>query len=374
MTTAHVETASLPTLSLTAEEMLGEENFRRELERFFGKGWLYACHASEIQKAGDFVKLEMAGRRFFVVRGRDGRVSAHHNVCPHRGSELVESDSGNCGRTISCPYHGWSFTHEGSFVGAPYRPDGLIESQWGLRSLQADEWNGLVFVSFSTDPLAPVAEHLQGADLGQWNLQRSKLANKSEYVVEANWKILWENALECYHCGLNHPELKQVVNIVREGPQPNHISTGAYDYRPTFPLLPHARSATLDGEYGCTRFLGGATEPATGMGFLQWHTSIFELILSPDHAHVMTYLPLSPSRSLVRMAMIVDADAAEGVDYDLERLNGLHQTTRRQDDVVCERVQRGLESGAYAPGPYNPSYEFMNQNFVRLYRESMSRP
>lgn len=367
-----IETSSLPAFSLTRDEMVDERNYRRELERFFSRGWLYACHYSEIPNAGDFLALEIAERRILIVRSRGGGVAAHYNVCPHRGSELVEATEGNCGRTISCPYHGWAFTLEGDFVGAPYRPEGFDGTQWNLHSIQTDIWNGMVFISFSDVPLSPVGQQLDGVDLGQWQLSRAKVASKSEYVVDANWKILWENGLECYHCGLNHPELAKVVNIVRDGPQPNHLSEGEFDYRPTFPLLPHAKSATLDGDYACARFLGGTQDSPVGMGFLQWHTSIFEAVLCPDNAHIMTYVPLSKSRSLVRMVMLVDQDAQEGVDYDLERLNGLHQTTRKQDDVVCERVQRGLESGAYASGPYNPSYEFMNQNFVRLYREVMS--
>ncbi|MFZ4485271.1 MAG: aromatic ring-hydroxylating oxygenase subunit alpha [Candidatus Nanopelagicales bacterium] len=367
-----IETSSLPALTLTVDEMAGESNYRREVEHFFSRGWLYLCHHSEIPAAGDFLSLELAERRIFVVRTRDGGVAAHYNVCPHRGSELVTSDSGNCGRTISCPYHGWAFGHQGEFIGAPYRPDGLVGSQWGLRTLQTDVWNGMVFVSFSRVPIGAVEIQLAGVDLEQWQLGAAKVVSKTEYVVEANWKVLWENGLECYHCGLNHPELAKVVNIVRDGPQPNHLSQGEFDYRPTFPLLPHAKSATLDGEYGCSRLLGGIDAAPTGMGFLQWHTSIFEVVLSPDNAHIMTYLPLSPSRSLVRMAMLVHHDAREGIDFEQDRLNGLQQTVRKQDDVVCERVQRGLESGAYASGPYNPAYEFMNQNFVRLYREVMS--
>ena len=367
-----IETVSMPSNCLTADEMIGAENFDKEMRLFFSRGWLSACHLSEIPKAGDFIRLEMAGRRFFIVRTKSGGVAAHYNVCPHRGSALVDADQGNCGRTISCPYHGWAFSHDGDFVGAPYAPEDLDGTQWGLRSLQTDVWNGLVFVSFSSHGLSPVGDHLEGADLSQWQLGRSKVASRLEYVVEANWKILWENALECYHCGLNHPELQKVVKIVRDGAQDNHVAVGEYDYRPTFPLLPTAKSATLDGEYGCGVFMGGAKVAPVGMGFMQWHTSIFEMVLSPDHAHIMTYLPLSPSSSLVRMVMLVDQDAQEGTDYELTHLNGLHQTTRTQDDEVCERVQRGLESGGFRPGPYNPSYEFMNQNFVRLYRKVMA--
>lgn len=371
MSTDLIETASLPTHSLTVEEMVGADNFRRELERFFTRGWLFACHIAQLPQIGDYLTLEMAGRRFFVIRTADG-VAAHYNVCPHRGSELVSEPAGNCGRTITCPYHAWSFRHQGDFAGAPFRPDNLEGGSLGLQTLQTEVWNSLVFITFSADPIASVGQQLEGVDLSPWRLDRTKVASVLEYDVEANWKILWENALECYHCGPNHPELRKVANIIRDGAQPNHLSAGEFDYRPTYPLLDGVVSSTLDGSYGCNRLLGGGIAPPAGQGFLQWHTSIFEIILPPDHVHVMTYLPLSPSRSRVRLLMLVDEDATEGVDFDLTHLNGLHQVVRSQDDVVCTRVQRGMESGAYQPGPYNPSYEFQNQNFVRLYRQVMA--
>ena len=102
------------------------------------------------------------------------------------------------------------------------------------------------------------------------------------------------------------------------------------------------------------------------------HSGPNEPMDQADESREPADVVLLGGRVRVRMLMLADEDANEGVDYHLDHLNGLHQIVRSQDDVVCARVQRGLESGAYRPGPYNPSYEFQNQNFVRLYRQVMA--
>ncbi|MGI3224288.1 aromatic ring-hydroxylating oxygenase subunit alpha [Streptomyces sp. GTA36] len=370
--TETIGTSSLVNVGLTHDEMASPAYFKRELETIFTKNWQFVGHVSEVTKPGDFLRWNLGDVSVLVVRGRGGSLNAMHNVCRHRGAELFDTDRGNCGRTISCPYHGWTFGLDGELKGAPQMQPEADLTGLSLKPVWVDEWHGLVFVCLAPERPSSVAEQLTGTVLEQYQLANAKVVFSEDTRVEANWKVMWENGLECYHCAINHPELQRVVPVTRSGPQPDHVELGDFDFRPYFPLLEGRQSPTLHGDYE-SKLLGDPLSPPDSVSFLQWHASIFEIIAAPDHAHVMTYLPINERATLVRTRLLAHVDAVKGEDLHVDELLGLHRVTRQQDNDLCERVQRGVQSPAYEPGPYNHNYEFQNKNFVRLYRRTLAQ-
>ena len=129
------------------------EMTRLELERVLRPSWQIACHVSQLPRPGDFVTLELGSDSIVVLRDREQRVRAFHNVCRHRGARILDGD-GHCPGTVVCPYHGWSYGYDGSLLGVPGRDSfpGLDRSSHGLVPVRVEVLLGFVFVVLGGDP------------------------------------------------------------------------------------------------------------------------------------------------------------------------------------------------------------------------------
>lgn len=117
--------------------MTSPEIHAMEIERVFGRNWLYVGHESEVRNAGDYVRRRVGNRPVFMVRGKSGAVHVFHNSCTHRGAVVCRQDRGNA-KVFQCFYHAWSFSNDGDLVGVPDRDaygEGLDFSALGLRSV-----------------------------------------------------------------------------------------------------------------------------------------------------------------------------------------------------------------------------------------------
>ncbi|HET6172316.1 MAG TPA: aromatic ring-hydroxylating dioxygenase subunit alpha [Gaiellales bacterium] len=359
--------SELPALGLSGYEYTSPEHFARELDRFWRPGWRFACHESEIAGRGQYVRYDLAGDSVIVVRGDDGEVHALHNVCRHRGSRVVEDGRGVCRARLVCPYHGWSYDLDGTVRTTPKMHEGFDRTGWDLKRAWAEIWNGMVFVSLAKEQPRPIAERLAGADFSGYELGRLKIAWEREYVVDANWKVAWENGLECYHCALNHPELCRVWPMDDYGDQLNAREVAEYDYIPDRPNLP-----------GVERNRGGRVirredDPTTGSTAMQWHLGMFEMFAGTDGVYIGSFHPLTPVTTAIRVVTLVREDAVEGADYTDEAFR-ISEVTREEDNALVAVVQRGVASAAYEPGPFNERLEAANRVFMQVYRDVMREP
>jgi len=160
-----------------------------------------------------------------------------------------------------------------------------------------------------------------------------------------------------------------VLPIDEFGDQLNEVEATEYDFIPNRPLLPGMESATVTGRSGSSRPLKRPGAATSGLTFLQWHTSAFEIIAADDHAEIMSFRPLGPARTAVRLLGLVHEGAE---DYDPEELSELQRVKRLQDDRLCELVERGVTSTAFEPGPFNTYYELSNRVFVRVYLDAIA--
>ena len=182
--------------------------YELDLERIWRRGWLFAGHTCQIKKPGDYFVFDVDRDSIIVIRGDDGRIHALHNTCRHRGMKLCQTASGHAARLV-CPYHQWSYARDGELVacGGMDKDGDLDRRDFGLHRAHAREVGGLIFVSLARDPL-PFDEAARdlGALLRPQGLERGKIAATRSYEVRANWKLVWENNRECWHCNVNHPQ------------------------------------------------------------------------------------------------------------------------------------------------------------------------
>src|SRR5262245_45108247 len=182
--------------------------YRLEVERIWRRGWLFAGHACQVKNPGDYFLFEVDADSIIVIRGDDGRIHALHNTCRHRGMKLCDERDGHVGRLV-CPYHQWSYARDGALMtcGGMDREGEVDPLRFGLHPVHVSEVGGLVFVCLADEspPFTGAADAL-GAMLRPQGLDRAKVAATRSYAVRANWKLVWENNRECWHCNANHPQ------------------------------------------------------------------------------------------------------------------------------------------------------------------------
>jgi Rieske 2Fe-2S family protein len=220
------ETLAAGAKTLAQRYFVSPEVLAEEAEKIFSKQWLLVGHQSQIPAAGDYFVQETAGESVIIVRDRSGVIRGFYNVCRHRGTRLCEDLAGHSS-TIQCPYHAWTYGLDGRLVGSPHMDEvpGFDRSQYSLHPVNLGLWEGFIFVNLDDDamPLEKWFAPLAGK-FSHWNLPRLRSVKRVEYDVKANWKLMFENYSECYHCLGVHPMLSKISpydsaeNDLTEGP------------------------------------------------------------------------------------------------------------------------------------------------------------
>ena len=147
--------ARKPGFSLDQAFYSDPEVYARDMERVFMREWLYAGHASQIPKPGDYFLFEVAGESVIVVRGDDGEIRALVNVCRHRGSRVCYEKHGNAS-WFACPYHGWTYDLRGELKAARQMPKDFDLSGSGLATIHAALFHGFIMINFADRPAVRV--------------------------------------------------------------------------------------------------------------------------------------------------------------------------------------------------------------------------
>jgi nitrite reductase/ring-hydroxylating ferredoxin subunit len=183
------------------------DQFAREKQAFFRDMPLVACLSSELPEPGSFRTFDDAGVPMLINRGKDGKVRAFLNVCPHRGSRIVRVPSGKASR-FTCRFHGWTFDGTGQAIGIPeeFHFCGQIEGQKSLHACPAEERHGFVFVKTTPGSTIELDAHLAGLDrdLAAIGLETAEVTHSDTLQVPANWKYGLDTFFETYHLNSLH--------------------------------------------------------------------------------------------------------------------------------------------------------------------------
>jgi glycine betaine catabolism A len=351
--------------SLSQRYFVSPEIFAEEQKKIFAKQWVLVGHQNQIARSGDYFISEVAGESLIVVRDKRSTIRAFYNVCRHRGTRLREDQSGHA-FAIQCPYHAWTYALDGRLVGAPHMDDvpGFDKADYSLHPVHLGLWEGLIFVNLVDSP-TPVEEWFAplAGKFSHWNLPMLRSAKVINYDVQANWKLMFENYSECYHCPGVHPELSKLSpydsaeNDLTEGP-----------FLGGFMRITKGNSLTISGK-SCALSVGAFGEDDFHRVF---YYSIFPntlLSLHPDYAMVHQLHPLSPARTLILCNWFFHPEAFERKDFKPEDAIEFWDMTNKQDWHVCELSQQGIASRAYTPGPYS-SRESIPAAWDRYYLRS----
>jgi len=345
------ETFTAGARTLPQRYFISEEVFGAERERILSVEWLCVGHESQIANSGDYFTHQLFNESVVILRDQAAKVRAFYNVCRHRGTRLCEEKAGQLRETIRCPYHAWTYRLDGKLLGAPHMDevDGFDKAAHSLHTVAVGMWEGFIFINLARHP-KPLAEFFAPlvGKFTHWNLPKLRSARRLEYDVRANWKLIFENYSECYHCPLVHPALSKLTpydsaeNDLCEGP-----------FLGGFMPITKGHSLTMSGS-ACASPVGDIKAEDHHRVF---YYSIFPnmlLSLHPDYVMVHQLWPQCPDRTFIFCDWFFHPDAFDRPDFRPNDAIAFWDMTNRQDWHVCELSQQGIASRAYQPGPYSP--------------------
>ncbi|MSP97544.1 MAG: hypothetical protein EXR29_10055 [Betaproteobacteria bacterium] len=360
--------------------------FELEMERVFGRAWLYIGHVSQVPNEGDFMAAWMGRQPVIMIRDGKGEVNVLHNRCPHRGAMLFSEERGNAGKVLRCPYHGWTFRNNGKLMLAPLR-DGYAEryqmqddENFSIQKVsRVDTYRGFVFAS-----LAPREYPLPGLTefLGQAGVWIDAIVDRApdgevdvsggvhKYFVKGNWKAQIENLNDLYHPQFAHActsdqndrqfkrrygdESGAHLDVAETGSTWDAMKVAGIDWGLSWcdplPFNHAARGGPMVEEHRAALAKHHSLERVDEIMSERFHNVIVypSVVMQLASSHVRTIRPLAPDLTEIRVYPMRLKGAPEEINRQLVRyLNITHSAGSliQTDDVeMFRRVQAGLAS------------------------------
>jgi choline monooxygenase len=348
--------ATLPGSWYTSESI-----FREEMRTIFSRYWQYACRTDEVAHPGDYLACRAGNVPVVVVRKPNKEIAAFVNVCRHRGAEIVCDGSRGSRNTLQCHYHAWTWGLDGRLRAAPGSEDEpcFKKDDFPLTPLACAVLGPFVFVQ--PDPQAPSWEETVGELPEILMTSPSPLTTlhfreRRTYDMKANWKIVVENFLECYHCAIAHKGFANLIDL-------NEYTVIPHRYFST-QRGPLKSSACSHADTTCFIKEDGGQE---GIYNYLWPSFMINLYPGRGNASTNIIIPVAPDRTLA----IYDFYFEEGMPEATTMVAFIDQV-QQEDIILCESVQRGLSSGFYNQGKLMIQYEKGIQHFERLVFEALT--
>ena len=369
MTGETVDARGLPNAAFTSSDFLA-----LELKHVFSRTWVFAGVLSDVPNPGDVKPVTVGGRALFMATDHDGKTRVFHNVCPHRGARLVIEGMKDA-RTLTCPYHAWSYTLDGDLQGRPHfhGPDKHDRANGGevcLFETRSAIWNDWVFVNL--DGQAPEFETYMGPVMARyqdWNLGSFRVGHYQHYTFDCNWKLAFENFFDNYHVFNVHPGLNGMqtsgerFGMTLDGHHMFNQSIMSGEGRglvidPGAPLLPEVSglSPELKREMRyCTLFPNAA------------------MTLFPSNFQFLMFEPVSVDETVMHMWFYFVEDAAELDEHREAREVVVAEwgDLNAEDIGICQRLQQGRSCDAYDGGRFSAYWDAGTVHFHKQIAEAV---
>ena len=371
--------------------------YEDDLAKVFLANWLFIAHVCEIPQTGDYLTFSLGRDSVIVVRDKDGSVRAFFNSCRHRGSILCDQERGNTAKFV-CPYHSWVYGLDGALEQCRLMGDEVRKSDFPLHRAHVEVVHGFIFVCLAPMPpsFAPAADALSRfiAPHAQSDV---KVCLQLDYVVAANWKTIFDNNRECYHCASSHREFclsnfdygmpgdsRASAEFVAANDRmqrrwsefdlevgPVNFPDGQWYRCMRFPLKQGYVTESLDG-CPVAPLIGDFPDHDVGSLRIVGLPNMW-FHLNSDYFMTTRLLPTGPAETRARVVWYVRADAVEGRDYHPDRVADVWRLTSEQDWKLCENNQRGLQCSRYVPGPLSQIAEQGVASFAAWYLGQLAR-
>lgn len=324
--------------SLHADSYLDPRILEAERVSIFHRSWQFLCHGEKLRDCGDYVATDIQGMSVFAVRDGEGVLRAFYNVCKHRAHELVRGAGRK--KLITCPYHAWTYHLDGRLRTA--RETGDMEDfdkrDFCLTAVRVESFCGLVFINLDLKA-APLKE--QSGDLAKEvmayapDLDSLTFAHRLSYKIKANWKIIVDNFLECYHCPVAHRDFCSLVEmdsykVTTHGIYSSHMAKAG---------------RTDNTAYG----VEGASVTDHAVWYLWPNTTLMRY---PGRGNFMVwkFIPVGPDETIEEFDFFLESAAPN--DAEREAIKYIDEVLQAEDIGLVESVQRGMRTPAFTQGRY----------------------
>ena len=334
-------------LTLPSRYFFDPKIFEKEIDTIFYPSWHFVCHESEISNSGDFVKFDILKESVLVIRAKDGSVNAMHNVCKHRGTQLIQDRRGNIKDMITCPYHAWSYHLNGKLRHAPRSETmkNFSKADWGLKKVCIEKFAGFYFINL--DPNAsPLSEDLVGAyeTMSPYfpDLSEIKFIEEVDMIVEANWKVIVDNAIEGYHFKLSGPHHKDLAALIDFDKYELNAHGKWWDFKgPPVPTK-KAFGETIEGQTYQTDWF---------YNIQLWPMTTIYAFPYADAIGTFNEIPIGPEKTLLRFGHYIPKNRAQN-NLSKAAIKWFNEKLGPEDIDLNLYVQKGLHSSGFDQGRY----------------------
>ena len=371
MNIKHQQQGLLPVAAYTSQAW-----FDWEMKALWGRNWQFAGMVDDLANPGDYMAVQVGVYPLFIVRGPDHRLRAFHNICRHRGTQLLRA-KGKSEKNIVCPYHNWTYSLNGDLKRIPEQETQFAGQDIDTGSLclfkaKVDTWREMIFVHPDPDAcsliayLGDVPNHVGPHQVDKLVEDEANLYTKE---IKANWKIFVENAIDGYHLDHLHPDTLNMYNHKKQSNQ--HVGRHWVFWEP----LSDWYAADLHNlaPYGVIDHL-----PPDSLGGYLYHLFPSLIVTETEGSWSTLHIkPLAPDRTLVEIRVrtmplttsqqasqeiknwmawgrrLTNTPTNDGSDDNMATEDDpLYSGDFMQEDIfACEQQQKGMSSPMYATGP-----------------------
>ena len=348
--------------TLPARYYLDPAYLEREKDRVFGGTWQLVARADELSRIGDFVPVTVLDEPIVITHALDDTLKAFYNVCRHRAGQVALTKGNR--RSLQCKYHGWTYGLDGALRACPEmeETEGFTKEEFGLHPVRVESWGPFVFVNL--DPSAPALAEVMGEIPSEvaaagYDVDRMRLVERRDYVIDCNWKVYVDNYLEGYHLPIAHPQLYRELDY-----DSYRVEEFRYYSKQHAPIRELREGEELGRD---RRYLRTPDGEEDALYYWLFPNTMFNIYQDNMSSNVI--LPLGPDRTMTIFEWYF-AEPGTGPGWEsMQQTIAFSDEIQQEDIVICEQVQRGLRSRAYDTGRFSAKRENGVYHFQNLYRE-----
>ena len=348
---------------LPNECYLSDDYLEFEKEKIFQNNWTMIGVASSVPNPGDAKPFSLLGIPTIIIRTKDNKVKVFHNVCSHRGFQLIDKDC-KLKNVLRCPYHNWSYDFNGKLVVTPniggfgkHHLEGFDKDKSNLKEIKSQVWMDLIFININSNA-KPFKEFIKPLE-NRWSkfikkedqqLIRHSIDNGYfNMEVNSNWKFAIENYCESYHLPTIHPELNKVSNITDHyNVEDNDLSfsgQGSNKY-----------SQQFEGNVKFNCFPNWSSNLYQKAEYVSLYPNVM-LGIHVDHFYAFWLEPISNNQTKEHFELYyVGEESASSEEYkEIRKKNFSFWKEVMDEDVkAIEGMQKGRASPSYNGGNFSP--------------------
>lgn len=377
---------------LPKEAYTSKDWFELEKKHIFNRCWTYAGLVEDVDKPGDVITVQAGSYNIIVTRSENGALKAHHNICRHKGTQLLRS-VGVSKKVFTCPYHDWTYNLDGELISVPEEKTefpNLNKKKLCLHKAKVAVWRGIIWVH--PDPKAQeITEWFAGIEENLGPHVPENLIDDpesaSDDIINANWKIVVENYIDVYHLSHLHSNTLQMYDHKKSefefvGPHYTFWEPIASRYRKNFEDLLIAKP--IEGYTDET--LGAYVPflfPTLGLAESETTWSVFQVIpLAPNKTRVITrtkYAESSPFEQFkynIKSGRNWEKVFGNRTKYpdNSDESDPMNSGDFMAEDIfACEQQQQSFESPLFEVGASAENGEYPVRRFQEIVGEWMGQ-